>query len=385
MTIQPLPPMPQLKLNTEGKPAIPSWVAPPETKLDDIQWQPLRTLDLALLDGTPEQQKECQETFAAAVKNEGFVLIKNFGVAPAVMQRMYDLANWTLNGDALSEEDKKKYEWDFDNGNWAGYKPPIGWSERGKAQPDFMEFYNWYGECWDKDMIPPKLRPFEDEIRAYASHMYNDVSRRVLVILSRILGLEDNYLWDNVAAKGHFLPGSCYCRFQAVHSVPENHGVCTLIPSQPITCLQMCGADGVWRYVPYVKDTVVANLGDVMEVASGGIFKATRHRVIKPVADQQDYERVSVISFNHADPDFPMEPIWHAPLIKEQGVQKDSQVYGAFLKAIEGGMQTPKFGDWKKFRNLGTQALQSAQKTVMINGKPHTENDVGGVKVYREI
>jgi hypothetical protein len=89
------------------------------------------------------------------------------------MQRMYDLANWTLNGDALSEEDKKKYEWDFDNGNWAGYKPPIGWiltvSQRGKAQPDFMEFYNWYGECWDKDMIPPKLRPFEDEIRAYAS------------------------------------------------------------------------------------------------------------------------------------------------------------------------------------------------------------------------
>jgi isopenicillin N synthase-like dioxygenase len=57
-----------------------------------------------------------------------------------------------------------------------------------------------------------------------------------------------------------------------------DHGVCTLIPSQPITCLQMCGADGVWRYVPYVKDTVVANLGDVMEVASGGIFKATRHR-----------------------------------------------------------------------------------------------------------
>jgi hypothetical protein len=85
MTIQPLPPMPQLKLNTEGKPAIPSWVAPPETKLDDIQWQPLRTLDLALLDGTPEHQKECQETFAAAVKNEGFVLIKNFGVAPAVV------------------------------------------------------------------------------------------------------------------------------------------------------------------------------------------------------------------------------------------------------------------------------------------------------------
>lgn len=122
--------------------------------------------------------------------------------------------------------------------------------------------------------------------------MYNQVARRVLVLLSRILGLHDNYLWENVAAKGHDIPGSSYCRFQAVHPVPEverksigsliqghtDHGTTTLIPAQSITCLQMCGKDGVWRYVPYVEGTIVANLGDVMEVASGGIFKATRHR-----------------------------------------------------------------------------------------------------------
>lgn len=45
------------------------------------------------------------------------------------MQRIFDLANWTLNGDGLSEQDKKDYEWDFENGNWTGYKPPRGWNE----------------------------------------------------------------------------------------------------------------------------------------------------------------------------------------------------------------------------------------------------------------
>lgn len=123
--------------------------------------------------------------------------------------------------------------------------------------------------------------------------MYFQVARRVLVILSRILGLDDNYLWENVAAQEGVLPYSTYCRFQAVHPVPQeerattgsllqghtDQGVITLIPGQPVSCLQMYDArDGKWRYVPYMKDVIVANLGDVMEVKSGGIFRATRHR-----------------------------------------------------------------------------------------------------------
>jgi hypothetical protein len=75
MTIQPLPPLPRLKLDKSGKPTIPSWVAPPETKLA------LRVLDLSLLDGTPEQQKECQDICQSALTNEGFLLLVGHGVA----------------------------------------------------------------------------------------------------------------------------------------------------------------------------------------------------------------------------------------------------------------------------------------------------------------
>jgi hypothetical protein len=45
------------------------------------------------------------------------------------MQRVFDIANWIMLGDALSEADKKEYEWDRENGDWMGYKPPKGWGE----------------------------------------------------------------------------------------------------------------------------------------------------------------------------------------------------------------------------------------------------------------
>lgn len=77
-----LPPMPRLELDSKGKPNVPAWVAPPETKLDNIEWQRLRTLDLSLLDGSEEDQARCVEEFSQAVQNEGFMLIKNFGVPP---------------------------------------------------------------------------------------------------------------------------------------------------------------------------------------------------------------------------------------------------------------------------------------------------------------
>ena len=83
----PLGPMPRLVLNKTGKPPIASWVAPPETKLD-VKWQPLRVLDLSLLDGTPEQQLECQKTCEGAMMHEGFLLIENFGVEPEDVSRV---------------------------------------------------------------------------------------------------------------------------------------------------------------------------------------------------------------------------------------------------------------------------------------------------------
>ncbi|KAH8885356.1 Clavaminate synthase-like protein [Thozetella sp. PMI_491] len=159
-----------------------------------------------------------------------------------------------------------------------------------------------------------------------------------------------------------------------------DHGATTFLRSQPVSCLQILGKDQKWRWVPYRKGALVCNLGDVMEILSGGILKATRHRA--PV-DQQDYERVSVCSFNHADQDLILEPLHDAPLIKQVGLQRDSEVYGGFCSATERGEEIPKFGEWKTLRNKNAQ--EPTSKLVEIDGVPHREHIVGGIKVYRQV
>ncbi|EQB48361.1 hypothetical protein CGLO_12383 [Colletotrichum gloeosporioides Cg-14] len=46
------------------------------------------------------------------------------------------------------------------------------------------------------------MPPFMDEIQGFAEHMANQVNRRLLVLLSRILGMPDKFLWEKVSARG---------------------------------------------------------------------------------------------------------------------------------------------------------------------------------------
>lgn len=40
--------------------------------------------------------------------------------------------------------------------------------QKGRDDNDNIEAYNFYGACWEQNKIPPRIRPFADEILAYA-------------------------------------------------------------------------------------------------------------------------------------------------------------------------------------------------------------------------
>lgn len=107
-------------------------------------------------------------------------------------------------------------------------------------------------------------------------------------------------------------------------------GLTTLLFSVPISCLQIWGRDEAWHYVPYKAGALVINIGEVrgllirvasrrlrcrppclaqtLEIVSGGHFKATRHRVYKPPADQLREERLSLVLFNSSVGNLRMTP-----------------------------------------------------------------------------
>ena len=63
-----------------------------------------------------------------------------------------------------------------------------------------------------------------------------------------------------------------------------------------------------WYYVPYKPGALVINIGDTLEIVSGGHFKATRHRVYKPPVDQLNQERLSLVLFNSSVGSLRMTP-----------------------------------------------------------------------------
>lgn len=161
-----------------------------------------------------------------------------------------------------------------------------------------------------------------DEIEEFCNYLTKSVNRRILKLFSRVLELPDDYLWENVQSHGS-PTGEGYFRHALFRPVEEttrekskglrmhghtDFGLTTLLFSVPISCLQIWGQDEKWYYVPYKPGALVINIGDTLEIVSGGHFKATRHRVFTPPADQLHEERLSLVLFNSSVGDLRMTP-----------------------------------------------------------------------------
>jgi isopenicillin N synthase-like dioxygenase len=56
-------------------------------------------------------------------------------------------------------------------------------------------------------------------------------------------------------------------------------GILTLLHQDPTGGLEVLNAEGQWVPAPYVPETIVVNIGDLLAQVSGGKFVATKHRV----------------------------------------------------------------------------------------------------------
>lgn len=58
-----------------------------------------------------------------------------------------------------------------------------------------------------------------------------------------------------------------------------DYGITTLLFSVPVTALHIWTRQEKWQPVKYNPGALVVNLGEALEIISGGHFKATRHKV----------------------------------------------------------------------------------------------------------
>lgn len=74
-----------------------------------------------------------------------------------------------------------------------------------------------------------------------------------------------------------------------------------------------------WRVADRVPGQVI-NAGDALEFLSGGLYKATIHRVVQPPADQRDKTRLGLFYFCMADDAVKLAPLLDSPVLQREGV-----------------------------------------------------------------
>ncbi len=152
-------------------------------------------------------------------------------------------------------------------------------------------------------------------------------SREVLRALAAALGQPETYFdrWFDDEANLHVKVVRYPAREQLESAqgvgAHKDYGWLTLLLQDELGGLQVEALDGTWIDARPVPDAFVVNIGELLEVATRGYLRATRHRVVSPAGR----ERFSIPVFLDPRLDAVVEPLPLPPELaaEARGVEDD--------------------------------------------------------------
>jgi isopenicillin N synthase-like dioxygenase len=243
---------------------------------------------------------EAGERLTASLVGTGFAVLTEHPVSRDLIQQAY--AEW--EGFFASSA---RHDYTFDPETQDGYFPYRSENAKGRAQKDLKEFFHVY----PKTDLPAGM---------------SDRTRRLYDALSELagdlLGLVEDHAPEAVRRRlsmplRRMIEGSAQTLLRVLHYPPlegneeegavragahEDINLITLLVAATAPGLQVLDAAGRWRDVPADPGSVVVNSGDMLQMASGGHFRSTTHRVVNPTGDDARRPRLSMPLFLHPRP-----------------------------------------------------------------------------------
>ncbi|KAK0545627.1 hypothetical protein OC846_004780 [Tilletia horrida] len=366
---------------------VPKWELPKETTRQDIEWADLKTLDLSQVKGKnfTEVPQSVVDEIGEALNKDGFIYAENHGLSWDNVLRQFDIG---LNAfHSVPQEDKIKYRAKIqEEGSFNGYKPRELWTNNGVK--DRIEHFNvqspFLDEAAFKKSFPEKVHPFYPEIVAFARYNHGVIIRKILTVLSLVLKLPPDYLWN--LAREPEKKGVDLLRYALYHKPDaeddaklggvrlQGHtdfNMVSLLWSQPITSLEVLMPDNVWRLVKHRDNALVINIGDALGFKSGGYLKPTIHRVVAPPEDQAHYERNSIFYFGLFNADVPLTVIQESPVAVES-----AKSHNFWEENAKTGEPIPTQGQWEALRTAAY-----GQGLAKKDEDGHEREKIGGTTV----
>jgi isopenicillin N synthase-like dioxygenase len=249
-------------------------------------------IDLSDFGTSDKRRQEIAREVRHAAEEIGFFYISGHGVDTELQVRLENLSRHFFS---LPHEEKMQLRMALAGRAWRGYFPVGG--ELTSGQPDLKEgiyFGQELGANHPKVRanIPmhganlfPDLLGFKDTVLTYM-HEVTEIGHRLMRILSLSLSLPEDYFHRHftrdplVLFRIFHYPPAAQASETTSWGVGEHtdYGLLTILKQDDRGGLQI-KRSGQWVEAPFLANTFICNIGDMLERMTGGLYKSTLHRV----------------------------------------------------------------------------------------------------------
>ncbi|MFI5530670.1 isopenicillin N synthase family dioxygenase [Kitasatospora sp. NPDC051853] len=289
----------------------------------------LPVIDLSLADGSADDRSRLHDALRAAATEVGFFQLVGHGVTPEETTGLTDAMHAFF---ALPEADRLAVS-NLNSPHYRGYTR-TGTERTGGSQ-------DWRDQLDIGAELPPHVPgPAEQPywwlegpnqwpaalpaLRPAALHWIDrlgQVAAKLLHELLASIGARPDFYDYAFAGHPHLrlklvrYPGTAPDGAGQGVGAHKDYGFITLLLQDTVGGLEVLLPDDTFLSVPPMPGAFVVNLGELLEVATDGYLKATRHRVVSPAGAR---ERFSVPFFYNPRLDAHIEPLdfpnaHHAP------------------------------------------------------------------------
>ncbi len=259
------------------------------------------------------KDEDWEKQFVESIKNTGFALIKNHGVSYELIQQVQDEWKELFFKRELDHKMKFKYSETSQN----GYFPFKSENAKGQYFSDLKEFYHYFRE----DYIP-------DDMSDSTSLLYEELDTVGMLLLSVL----SNGYKDGAVNFTEMCINNKTTLFRPIYYPPlngtekevraaahEDINFITILPAATAVGLQVKDLNENWSDVEFDPDTLVVNVGDMLQMITEGFYKSTSHRVVN-VSDGSD--RIATPLFIHARPEVKLNSIYTAKTYLSERLQE---------------------------------------------------------------
>jgi isopenicillin N synthase-like dioxygenase len=274
------------------------------------------TLDIQRFDNAASQAD--RDAFVAELgatyREWGFAGVRNHGVDAQLIEDAYRVFAEFF---ALPEDVKRRYHV-AGGGGARGYTPFGIETAKGAQHFDLKEFFHIGREiprdARNADVMPPNVWP--EEVPGFREIGYRLFSQldalggRMLSALALHIGLPADYFADKTDQGNSILRPIHYPPITTPDVPNERAGahedinLITLLVGASAEGLQVRSRKGEWVPFTAQADTIVVNIGDMLQRLTNHVYPSTTHRVVNPPGEKARQPRYSTPFFLHPNPDF---------------------------------------------------------------------------------